>query len=118
MVQVHIEGSAEDVRKQMQVLLGGSVSTAEVATPAPKKEKKTAEVPAEPNAEAKPEAKVEKPAATATFQDVKDIIPTVIAKLGKSGIVELLEKFGAKKGSELKETQYAEFLSAAKKALA
>ena len=118
MVQVHIEGSADEVRKQMQELLGGFTSTAEVATPAPKKEKKTAEAPAEPKSEVKSEAKAEKVATTPTFQDVKDIIPQVMAKLGKPGIVELLAKFGAKKGSEVKEAQYEEFLAAAKKALA
>jgi hypothetical protein len=115
MVHVHFEGTPDQVRTEMHALLGGTdvhISNAGSTLKLAKKEK-TAEAPAE--------TKAPEPTSSgkATFQDVKEIIPRLMDKLGKPGIIKFLADFdGAKKGSEIKESRYAEFVEKAKAALA
>lgn len=53
----------------------------------------------------------------ASFLAVAEIIPKVVAKAGKPKAVELLAKYGAKKGGELKPEQYGSFLGDCKTVL-
>lgn len=45
-----------------------------------------------------------------TLDDVKAIIPKVLAHAGKDKLVALLEQYGAKRGSEIPAAKYAEFV--------
>jgi ABC-type phosphate/phosphonate transport system substrate-binding protein len=118
MVHVHIDGTPSEVRTQMQELLHGhadQVVTIQSSVALPKKEKKTTEAPAETKSVTATETVA---ASKVVFQDIKDIIPKIMEKLGKPGIVDLLSTFGAKKGSELKEEDYSKFMDVAQKLLA
>lgn len=119
MITVHIEAAGteqlKDILRGLGSLAGGvvpqsvSVPTTE-STPAPKKTQKTAEAPkSAPAADA--------PASTPTLEDVQTMIAKVNKAKGREAIVALLGKFNAKRGQELKATDYAAFMVEAKKQL-
>lgn len=93
---------------------------ADVAADKPKAEKpKAADKPkAEPTKA--PEAPAAAPAASEkayTLADIAEIVPKCAAK-DRTRTVELLGKYGAKKGGELKPADYAAFIADANKFLA
>lgn len=111
MVSVHFEGTPTEVRSEMGQMLGLNEPTSSK----PAKTSKPAEsAPAQ--AESSPKQAETK---AVTFQDVKELIPKLMDKLGKPGLIEFLATFdGAKKGSEIKEADYAKFVTDAKAKLA
>jgi 4-aminobutyrate aminotransferase-like enzyme len=119
MIRVVFEGSLEDVHQAMHAFIQREATspakTEKVAT-VPKKEK-VAEEKAAPTEEKKAAE-----AAVATLNDVKESITAMLAdtKVGKEGIIKLFaEHFApAKKGSELKESDYPVFIAKAKALLA
>lgn len=78
----------------------------ETAKPAKVAKKTNSEV-AQPTIEA---PAVSTPSSPITLDDIKVVITKVLAKAGKDKLVALLAQYGVKKGSELKEGQYAEFM--------
>jgi hypothetical protein len=114
MVRVNFEGSVSEVLNEMrEFTTGGPQLTITSTVPKTPKKEKAAESAA-PATETKPAE-----SAAVTFQDVKEIIPKLMEKLGKPDLITFLAGFdGAKKGSEIKESRYAEFIDKAKKALA
>lgn len=120
-MELLFEGSWEEIKKEMNTLLGHHAMTVTVNT-------NTAG--AVPAIGGLPEAKVEKPKATKAaaaapapivaptpatpvggfdFKKIEEIIPKALEAAGRGKVVTLLEKYGAKKGSELKATDYEAF---------
>ena len=119
MIEVRITTeTAEDARSEMRKLLGedAPVGRSQVVEAGSLKKTTKTEAPKEPK-ESK-ESKEEKaaPAAPATLsvQDIKIRIPKLMDKLGKEKLVPFLATFsGAKKGSEVPESMYADFIAQA-----
>jgi len=87
------------------------------AAPAPAKtEKKTKPAKEEPKAEEP--ASPPEPADPVTYEQVAAAITAVAAKHGRQGALDVLGRFGAKSGKELKPEQYAEVVAVAKSAVA
>lgn len=140
-MRVTFEGTWEEIQKQAHTLAHyESVSTdAQNVKPAKAKTTtKAAEVATPPTGGAvsnvevtrtafgvvegkDPIHEIEKPAAIVggvTFDDIKVIIPQVIASLGREAAVALLAKFNAKKGGDILPAQYALFVYEAKNLIA
>ncbi len=123
MVHLQFNGTVEEVKREMQTFLGSGGSVDQSAKPASiEKAAKPAKndaalVPAEAKQAATPAAPA--PQNTPSLQDVKVLLPTLMAKIGKPGVVEFFAKHfaPATKGSELKPEQYAEFVSKANEIL-
>lgn len=114
MISVRIEGATvEDVHAQMRAMLGVDGPTPAPAPKTTKKEatEKVASKPAETSA-------APKDATEVPFAAVSAVIPKLVAKKGKPAAVALLEKYGAKKGGDLKADQYASFVGEAEALLA
>lgn len=125
-MELLFEGSWEHIQKEMNTLLGHQVMTVTVNT-------NTAG--AVPTISGVPEAKVEKPKVTKAaaaaaaaaqapivaptaggfdFKKIETIIPVALEAAGRGKVVSLLEKYGAKKGSELKSTDHEAFYNECK----
>ena len=125
MVSVTISGSAEDVLKEMERIChpqGGGNS--QVYVPA-KIEKEKASKPASvappvPTTLAPETASAVHltPTGAITLADIQTDIPKLAAKMGKDKTVEMLGRYGAKKGSEIKPDDFEKFHAEAKTLLA
>lgn len=137
-VSIHIEGTAEHCREQMQALLGGTVTTVDVGKldlstkpglakePKEKKTKVDADV-ASAASGTSGAANVAPQVASGTsgastpstagvspeFKPVAEIIPLVVKKVGKPKLLEMLKKYGdtVTRGGELKPDQYTAFVA-------
>lgn len=110
MISVNVSGeTAEDVVRQMHAFLA-PVSSASEKPASAKAEKESKK--------AKAEMTKEEPPATTngpiTFAQVSEIIPKLVAAAGRPKAIEILGRYGATKGGELKPDQYAEFIASAK----
>lgn len=126
-VNICVESPAEYFNC-LRALLGGNNQAlpADALAPQPAqpaaRTKKTAEAPAAAPAASKP---AETPTASApaatekayTLADIAEIVPKCASK-DRTRTVELLGKYGAKRGGELKATDYAAFIADANAFLA
>lgn len=111
MIEVIFTGSLAEIHAEMRQMLAADVQMQSSApmTVAPKatKEKPAKEKVAEP-------APVDAPADAVTFDDVKKVISSLLNGIGKPKLIEFLATFdGAKRGSEIKEARYPEFIAKA-----
>lgn len=114
-MELLFEGTWESIQKEMREMLGGGKVSADVETlkptgPVEKAAKKAAPV-ATPTPPVQPTSTPVAPPAAEGFdyKKIEQIIPQALEIAGRSKVVALLEKYGAKKGSELKTTDYAAF---------
>lgn len=121
MMQITFQGSPDEIRNEMAQFLNldAHVQTHQLVI---KSEPDTKTTKAEPKKAAlKSETEPETPADTAaliTKETVAGVIPKLMLKIGREKVVALLGEFGAKKGSEVKEKDFAEFLNKANALLA
>ena len=127
MVSITVQGTAEDVKRELLELLGATSGNAQFTATPPKARAKKEEVA--PAAEtASPTvtpafATAPAPAATPAPAAAKDSVQTkitseVIAKLGVTVAKELLTKFGVARAKELKESQIEAYVTEAKALIA
>lgn len=81
---------------------------ATTAQPAAAQDKTSSTTDAQPNTGAGEEV---------SYDQVKSLILTIASKQGRDKVTALLQRFGAAKGPELKQDQYAEFVVTAQKVL-
>lgn len=124
-MKVTFEGSYQQIKAEIEAFL--TPSTQRVATEEttsrkvePKAEPKT-EQKAEPKVEQKAEPKAE-PTSTASsvslLDQVKAVGPRLAKAQGRSAVVALLAKYGAKTAVDLPEASYASFIKDAEALLA
>lgn len=124
-MELLFEGSWEHIQKEMYAVLGASgpqvtidnrvtapviTGLPETATKAekPKATKATAAAaPATPAPIVAPTPAA--PVGGFDFKKIEEIIPKALEAAGRGKVVTLLEKYGAKKGSELKTADYEAF---------
>jgi hypothetical protein len=98
--------------KDVQAMFNSEETVAEqVNAKPPRAPKKTSGEVAQSSTVVTPASTPTAAASPVTLDDVKQIIPKVLTHAGKDKLVALLAQYGAKKGSEIKESQYAEFLT-------
>jgi len=119
-MELLFEGSWEHIQKEMHAVLGLTnvhVPVAPHVHPSggthTKTEEPKAEKPKVTKATAAPAAPAPIVAPTPVggfdFKKIEEIIPKALEAAGRGKVVTLLEKYGAKKGSELKTTDYEAF---------
>lgn len=131
-MQVTFGGSLDSIRNEMREFLSAvAVPTdqPERATKTEQKAESKAEPKAEPKTEQKAEPKVEQkaeskaePTSTASsvslLDQVKAVGPRLAKAQGRSAVVALLAKYGAKTAVDLPEASYASFIKDAEALLA
>ncbi len=117
MVHLQFNGTVEEVKREIAALLSAAPVSAAIEKTKADKAIKAEAAPTEAKQAATPAAPA--PQNTPSLQDVKVLLPTLMAKIGKPGVVEFFAKHfaPATKGSELKPEQYAEFVSKANEIL-
>lgn len=122
-MELLFEGSWDHIQKEMHAVLGLSTTQVvieraaftpggthtrveEAKTEKPKATKATAAAaPAAPAPIVAPAT----PVGGFDFKKIEEVIPKALEAAGRGKVVTLLEKYGAKKGSELKSTDYEAF---------
>lgn len=117
-MELLFEGTWEHIQKEMHAVLGASNvqvtidKSASLPDTTVKAEKSKATKATAAVAPA-PVAPITAPATAPTtgfdFKKIEAIIPQALEAAGRGKVVTLLEKYGAKKGSELKATDYEAF---------
>lgn len=127
-MELLFEGTWESIRKDMRAVLGEenvqvaitpttlpTISALQESSPKVEKTKttKAAQV-ATQTAPAQPATQSVATAALPTegafdYKKIESLIPKAVELVGRGKVVTLLEKYGAKKGSELKSNDYAAF---------
>ena len=124
MIEIRIQGDdAKSVVQDLQALAGlGEKLTIQLSpdkeVSAKRMKKETA--PAEPAAPAKETKEAVAPAGEAapTLDTIKQLVPKLMDKLGKPGLIEFFKQFApAEKGSQVPVDRYPEFVKKATEAL-
>jgi hypothetical protein len=116
MVQVHIEGTAHEVREAMRELLGSGHAVVESVKAEPKKSEKSEKKAVEhaapvPHSAPATESKTEP--APLKIEDISAKVADLLAKHPRQKVVEFLASFDVKKGSDVPAARWAEFLTKA-----
>ena len=124
-MELLFEGSWTQIQKEMRDLLGTSETTQNITvrldsatvepviTKLPETVKATKAMKA---AQPPVSAPIVAPTTSAPvggfdFKEIEEIIPKALEAVGRGKVVTLLEKYGAKKGSELKPADYEAFFN-------
>ena len=129
MVTVTVQGTAQEVLKEMEQLCNlqsvtiKSLPMDDIGKALKSTKKETAAPTAPPQAPvaSTPAPSNQVPAAPAgavTLADIQAIVPKLAAKIKRDGVLELFKKYGATKGSEIKPEDYEKFHAEAKGLLA
>lgn len=127
-MELLFEGSWTQIQKEMRELLGAAEAAQSITVrldsatlesaitklpeTAPKAEKAKAIKAAQPPVSAPIVAPTTSaPVGGFDFKKIEEIIPKALEAVGRGKVVTLLEKYGAKKGSELKPTDYEAFFT-------
>ena len=124
-MELLFEGSWTQIQKEMRDLLGTSETTQNITVrldsatlePATTKLPETVKATKTTKAAQPPvSAPIVAPTTSAPvggfdFKKIEEIIPKALEAVGRGKVVTLLEKYGAKKGSELKPTDYEAFFT-------
>ena len=125
MVTVTVQGTAAEVLREMEQMCNlqsvtiKTVTMEEMGKTMPKSTKKETVPPVAPPvpttlAPATASAVHLTPTGAITLADIQSDIPKLAAKMGKDKTVELLGRYGAKKGSEIKPEDFEKFHTEAK----
>lgn len=121
-MELLFEGTWEHIRKEMQAVLGHSTVVVSVDNAVTVEKLVTSDQAQEKTKATKAPTKAATPPVSAPvtvkapveatgfdFKKIEEIIPKALEAAGRGKVVTLLEKYGAKKGSELKSADYEAF---------
>lgn len=124
-MELLFEGTWAQIQKEMRELLGTHETTQNITvrldsatlepaiTKLPETAPKVEKAKATKAAQAAPivAPTTSAPVGGFDFKKIEEIIPKALEAVGRGKVVTLLEKYGAKKGSELKPTDYEAFFN-------